>query len=436
MRHHPQTQSSSRLSKGLELGVVVGIDPGLDGHGVVALVASSCSRLARHKIPNTVASMQILAERLAEWKGQGGGRLTVAIEEATAYGEALACYLSQAGFPVVVVNALKVARFKEIIGVDANDLTDAEAVARLLIAQPDLGRPTARELAKDDPHAGTHRRLRQLSRRHGRWTREQTALTNELHAVLRMAWLAEYQAFFSRITGAAALAFWQTCPTPAEAAATDPQTIAALLRQASHGRFSEAVASEKARHIHHTATLLVAALGRKDPQRWSAWAEDIRALAQTLAHLTGQLKQLEKTMAKVLEEIKTPLTSFQGLGTVTAATIHGETLSVDRFATADRFARFNGTAPREDSSGRRPRHVKNHACNKRLKRVLLQLALNAPRYHALSAAYLERLQARGITGGAARLRLSRRLSDVIYAMLRDQRPYDLGVHLEKKQQAA
>jgi len=113
-------------------GIVVGIDPGLDKHGVVALLAGSCHRLERRMIDNTIAGMEMLVELLKEWRQQSGGHLAVAIEEATAYGEALECFLSGAGFQPVVVCALKVARFKEVIGVDANDLVDAEAVARFV----------------------------------------------------------------------------------------------------------------------------------------------------------------------------------------------------------------------------------------------------------------------------------------------------------------
>ena len=105
-------------------------------------------------------------------------------------------------------------------------------------------------------------------------------------------------------------------------------------------------------------------------------------------------------------------------------------------ATADRFARYNGTAPREDSSGRKPGHAKNRRCNKRLRQALMQLALNALRYHAVSKAYQKHLESHGITGGAARVRLARRLSDIIFAMLRDGREYDLEYYTAHGKTAA
>jgi transposase len=416
----------------LRHGIFVGIDPGLDKHGYAALVPGRY-RLDRGLIPNTITGMQLFSERLQDWRRQCGDRLTIVMEDVTAYGEGLACYLGQAGFSVVVVSPLAVSRAKDILGPDVNDLVDGEAAALCVMMKPELGR-SAREASEGLD--SDRRELRRLSRRHVRWTKEHNATCNELHAVLRMAWLADYQRFFQAVDGAAALAIWRQYPTPGEASQASPQSIADLIHQASHGRLKPESCHQKARDIHETARQLVNTLGRQDPQRWSGWAAEIRLLAEHLAELNPRLHHLEKQMAAQLETIGTPLTTFKGLGTVTAAAIEGESLGIHRFSSADRFARYNGTAPREDSSGRRPKHVKNRLCNRRLRQVFMQLALNSPRYHPISQNYLRKLQERGITGGAARIRLARRLSDVIYAMLRHQRQYSLEHHLLTKQPAA
>lgn len=436
MSHEMTLPSNEKEAASPSTGIVVGIDPGLDKHGVVALVAGSCYLLERRMIANTVAGMEALVELLKGWQGQSAGHLTVAIEEASAFGEALECYVSQAGFDAVVVSSLKVARFREALGADGNDLIDAEAVARLIMVQPDLGSAPPRKAVEADSHGCDHLRLRQLSRRHARWTREHTAVCNELHAVLRMAWLADYQRFFSNVDGVAALAVWQQYPTPSEAAEAKLDDLAALIRRASRGRITPEDGARKSRDIQGTGKIMVFALGKKNPKRWLAWAEDIRMLANHLGHLNSGLKQMEREIKELLESINSPLISFKGIGPVTAAAIHGETLSIERFATADRFARYNGTAPREDSSGRKPKHVKNRRCNKRLRQAFMQLALNAPRHQVASKIYLKHLESRGITQGAARIRLARRLSDIVYAMLRDGRDYDLEYHVRHKTSAA
>ncbi len=433
---HPRVVRPEKAGLDLSAGIVVGIDPGLDKHAVVALLAGSCYRLARREIANSIAGMGLLAKLLGEWSQQSGGRLTIGIEETTAFGEGLECYLDQAGFQLMVVSETKVARFREVIQADVNDLNDAEAVARLLIFQPDLCRVPARVVLERDAQGDQHDRLRRLSRRHQRWTRERITACNELHHMLRMVWLVDYQSFFSEVQGVAALAFWQAYPTPLEAAGSDPETIAELLDRASGHRLGKVKSSRKAWHIHEVARQLVAGLGGKNSRRWADRADDIRTTARHLSYVVDQIKGLEARMKEVLKEIRTPLTGMKGLGTVIAATIHGEILSVDRFATADRFARYNGTAPRSDSTGRSPRQVKNQRCNHRLKRVFLQLALTAMQHEPVSRAYCQQLQARGVRGGAARLRLARRLSDVVYAMLKNNRPYSVEYFMERKRKTA
>lgn len=416
--------------------IVVGIDPGLDRHGVVALRAAGCYLLDRRMIDNSIAGRQECVRLLEQWRKQSGEALTIAIEDAANYGEALASHLTQEGFPLVVVCPFQVARFKEAIAVDANDLVDAEAVARFVIVQPDRARRATPTTDAVRPHASLHLQLRQLSRRHQRWTRERTAACNELHALLRKAWLADYQRFFSHIQGAAALAVWQAYPTPGEAAQADPAQIAKLIRTASHGNVRPEAREKKARDIHGTARVMVFALGKSNPNRWSAWAEDIRMLARHVAHLNDVIEQTDRRMQEILDSIDSPLLSFKGMGPVTAAAIHGETLSLHRFPSASCFARYNGTAPREESSGRNPRFVKNRRCNQRLRQAFMQLALNAVKHQPASKAYQQQLLARGIAGQAARIRLARRRSDIVFAMLRDHRAYDLEYYMTQKQKVA
>ena len=100
------------------------------------------------------------------------------------------------------------------------------------------------------------------------------------------------------------------------------------------------------RRLLDVLMIMVLALGKRNPRRWSASAEDIRMLAGHLAQMNAGLKQIQKGIEALLESINSPLPSFKGLGPVTAAAIHVEMLCIQRFATADRFARYNGTAPR------------------------------------------------------------------------------------------
>ena len=65
--------------------------------------------------------------------------------------------------------------------------------------------------------------------------------------------------------------------------------------------------------------------------------------------------------------------------------------------------------------------------------VLLSLALGACHREPLSAAYYQACLDRGLEPHQARIRLMRRLSDVVFAMMRDKTAYDPEIHRLKQE---
>ena len=92
----------------------------------------------------------------------------------------------------------------------------------------------------------------------------------------------------------------------------------------------------------------------------------------------------------------------------------------------------HGTAPATRGSGKHTRHVENRWCNRRLKNAFDQLALTAREREPLSREYYERCLNRGLDKQEAHKRLMRRLSDIIFAMMRDRTPYDPEIHRRKQ----
>ena len=90
------------------------------------------------------------------------------------------------------------------------------------------------------------------------------------------------------------------------------------------------------------------------------------------------------------------------------------------------------SAPATKGTGKHVRQVENHWCNRRLKAALDRLALNARRSEPLSEAYFQERLDSGLDRRQAHKRLMRRLSDIIFAMMRDKTPYDPTIHQRKK----
>jgi transposase len=137
--------------------------------------------------------------------------------------------------------------------------------------------------------------------------------------------------------------------------------------------------------------------------------------------LDRKLDAVDKRIAEAVKASDTTLTDIVGVGPVTAAAILGEVGDIARFTTADRFASYTGTAPLEVSSGDVVRHRLSRAGNRRLNNALHVVALSNKRYDLRGKAYYERKLAAG-KGKKGSLRcLKRRLSDVVFRTLVEDR---------------
>ena len=137
----------------------------------------------------------------------------------------------------------------------------------------------------------------------------------------------------------------------------------------------------------------------------------VRALDARLKHLAGQI-------AALVSQSGTALTALYGIGPVTAGRILAETGDVARFATKDKFASYNGTAPIDVSSGEQVRHRLSRAGNRRINHALHMMAVTQIRYPGTSGRrYYERKRTEGKTSKEALRCLKRRLSDQVYRQL-------------------
>jgi transposase len=140
--------------------------------------------------------------------------------------------------------------------------------------------------------------------------------------------------------------------------------------------------------------------------------ERIRVLTLDIDDLTNEITTMVAAMAPTLLAIP-------GCGALTAAKILGETAGVDRFKSKDAYARHNGTAPMPVWSSNKARHRLSRTGNRQLNTALHRMALTQAHWYPPAKAMMERRKANG-DGGLEALRvLKRRLSDVVYAALRE-----------------
>ena len=146
-----------------------------------------------------------------------------------------------------------------------------------------------------------------------------------------------------------------------------------------------------------------------------------KALARDLL---AEMRRLDRDLVDLVARIKTAVTASSatvtdvfGVGPVVAAYLIGHSGDIRRFPTAGHYARYNGTAPIEASSGPTKRHRLNPRGNRQLNHALHMAAVTQVRNDTPGRAYYLRKQAEGQSRKEAMRALKRRISDVVYRRL-------------------
>jgi transposase len=329
-----------------------------------------------HKATLAIAAVDALGRPLAEaefdndpaghralhgWAAALADERCFAIEGAGAYGYPLSVQLLQRGEAVLEVPAQLTERQRRHARQRGkSDPADAIAIARVALREPDLPRLEASWADRD---------LKLLLERYRERRQQRTRETSRLHA---------------------------------ELARVRPGAV-------------------RGRRVLSSAAQLdrVGRVLRTDP---SLAAHLLRSRLADLRRLDRELKQLRQALVDAVAATHTTLLALRGIGPILAALILVEARSLNRNASRDQFAAYNGTAPIPASSGQTRRQRLNRGGNRRLNYAIHQMALTQAAHDPRARAYLARRQAEGKTWHEAMRCLKRHLSDVIYNALRtDQR---------------
>jgi transposase len=144
------------------------------------------------------------------------------------------------------------------------------------------------------------------------------------------------------------------------------------------------------------------------------------AFIDDLRRIDEQIRDTKKRIAAAVTASQTTVTEIFGAGPVVAAIVKGDAGDVRRFASRDRFAAYNGTAPIEMSSGPKKIYRLSRRGNRRMNHAIHIIAVTQLRFPDTEGrAYFERKLAEGKTGKEALRSLKRRISDLLYARLLD-----------------
>lgn len=402
--------------------LTLGVDPHRESLDVVGIRFPE-EIVLDETFDNTPVGHRALLSKARELVAGHDLTLVFGLEDSGNYGYTLGRYLTQQGCRVKEVNPRMTNRQRDFYGQDKTNRLDAlTAAAIVLRAYERLPEVTAIQEATEA--------TQKLSRYREQLVKEQTANINRLHSHLANQYPA-YKDFFSEINGVIALRFWATYPTPSHLKGTAQDELANFLYEKSNHRLGKAASRKKAQQI------LTHIDGERVPDLnllTKTQGQIISDLAQRLLQLKRSIETIEAGLEESLSATGQQLETFNGMGTVLAGVFIGETLDTARFDhDKDKFASYNGSAPATKGTGKHVCHVENRWCNRHLKAALDQLTLNARGCEPLSVEHYQRCLNRGLDPAQAHKRLMRRLSDIIFAMMRDRTPYDPAIHRRKQQ---
>jgi transposase len=140
--------------------------------------------------------------------------------------------------------------------------------------------------------------------------------------------------------------------------------------------------------------------------------------------LLADVRRLDRELAAIKLRIRdaidasaTTLLELHGVGPIVAALILAHVGDPARFATPEKFASYNGTAPIEASSGPRKRHRLNPRGNRKLNHAMHLIAVTQAAHDTPGRVYYQRKIAEGKTKKEALRALKRRISDAVWRQL-------------------
>lgn len=385
---------------------IVGIDIAKRSHEAVMIDPSGQTIGKPLRFANSSAGYLKLMDFLRRNAGEDA-ELEFGMEATGHYWLALYTHLRRDGFTVHVINAIQSDALREMyIRKTKNDARDAFVIAEVIR----FGRYCQTQVESGDIYS-----LRELCRQRFYFVDLISDLKRKVIALLDQLF-PEYESLFTDTFGVSSLELLSEHTSPDEILKLPTDELADILAKASRGRFGV----EKAQQIQAAARDSFGILLAQDTFALiiRQHLEQIRAAEQSVA-------VFDATIERHLAAFDTQLATIIGVGTTLAAVIFSEIGDIKRFNSPAKLAAFAGIDPTLKQSGD---FTGSHATmSKRgspyLRRAIWLASTTAafkdPAIHAL----YERKRAEGKSHMTTMGHICRKLTSIIFAVMRDNKPY-------------
>ena len=336
--------------------------------------------------------------------------VVVGYESTGVYAEPLAHYLRGKQVRLVLVNPVHTKRLKEIRDNSPNktDKKDPRVIADVIqlncvlsVIVPEGDGAELRQLI--------HARERAICHRNG--------FLSQLHDLVYKVF-PEIHQIFKSLKGKTVQFVLMNYPFPEDVAACDIDELAKKLRSMSRGRIKRSQVEELQRFAETS-------IGVKEGR--NAIAKEITHLVRELRSQEGYIKSIEKDINETLGRLPVSyrILSIKGIGEITAAGILGEAACFQDMQHSKEFEKLAGLNLFEISSGV---HQGKKRISKRgrplLRKLLYFASLNVIKHDGVFRDKYQSYLKKGKPKNQALIAISRKLIQVIFALVRDDMNFD------------
>lgn len=226
----------------------------------------------------------------------------------------------------------------------------------------------------------------------------------------------EYQSIFSDVFGKTSKEILLRFSSPADFEDVSVDTLAQLLANLSRKKID----TDKAQSLSELAANSFGVTFCKD-----SFTFQLRMMLEQMKFIEAQVKDTEKEIGRIMDELQSPITTIPGIGTVNGAVILGELGDINRFDNPAKIVAYAGIDASVSQSGEF--EAINNRMSKRgspyLRKALYQAAFVAAFNDADLSSFYQKKIAEGKHHKTVIGAVERKLCYIIYAILKNNRPY-------------
>lgn len=380
----------------------VGVDIGKHNHEATIL-NSSGEEIGSVKFSNTKSGLKKLLSLVPDCSDAVFG-----LEATGHYWLPIYCSLKAQDLSLVVINPIQSDSLRNLyIRRTKTDKKDSFIIADVLR----IGRVPETQLASE-----ANMELQTLCRLRFEFIDQIVALKQRLIAVLDKIF-PEYDSMFSDIFIKSSKVLLKNAPTPEEILEFDLSELSQLLNTASRGHFGVSKARELKSAAENSFGITIAL---------DAFRLELKLLMEQIEFIEAHVAQIDLKVSEYMENIQTDITTIPGIGNVLGASILAEIGDISRFSNPKKLVAYAGLDATVHESGQftgtRSRISKRGSPY--LRRAIWIAAFSAKKSNPVFAEYYNKKLGEGKHKQTAIGACARKLTYLIYYILKEQKPFD------------